>query len=402
MKIWVFNQTAGKLDSGWGERHMLLAKYWNPSGDTVIFSGSYNHLFKNQPKTKGLFTTEKIDDGLSFCWVKIWPYHGESVFKLWSMIAFSFKLLILPFYRKEKPDVILISSMPIFSVIPAYLLAKWYRSRFIFEVRDLWPETPKELKGYSNYHPVVIVMRWIERLGYKNANAIVSVLPKAHVYIDKISKKPEKFNYIPNGIEPSIFSEKTFKSKYLELIPKDKFVVGYAGTLGLANAMEYFIEAIRLLENDERFFFVFVGDGYLLNNFKSTLKGNKNVLFIPKIEKAYMQSMISNFDLCYLSRYDRKLYQYGVSYNKYYDYMYASKPVLESSAFIGDPVEYSQCGIIVKPEDPQAIIKGLEEFYHMSPEERRKIGAFGRKFVEENHLFSILGEKYKLLFNNVS
>ena len=82
--------TAGKPDSGWGERHYYFSKYWKEHYDVKIISGSYNHLFHNQPNiNKGKrYTIEKVEEGITFCWVKIPKYDGGSIFKLWSMIVF--------------------------------------------------------------------------------------------------------------------------------------------------------------------------------------------------------------------------------------------------------------------------------------------------------------------------
>ena len=102
-KIWIFNQTAGTPDSGWGERHYFLSKYWAESNyDITIFSGSYNHLFSNQPKVSSeTYTKETIEAGITFCWVKIKKYNPNSIFKLWSMLVFAWKLFFIPTNKFE-------------------------------------------------------------------------------------------------------------------------------------------------------------------------------------------------------------------------------------------------------------------------------------------------------------
>lgn len=399
-KIWVFNQTAGTPNSGWGERHYFLSKYWAKNNyDITIFSGSYNHLFNNQPKTSSqTYTKERIETGIAFCWVKIKKYNPNSIFKLWSMLIFAWKLFFIPTNKFEKPDVILISSMPLFSLIPAYLLSKKYKAKLIFEVRDLWPQTPIHLKGYSNYHPVVIIMALIEKLGYRKANHIVSVLPNAYRYINKISKNPDKFNYIPNGIDAKFVGDEQLPEEVEKRIPKDKFIVGYTGTIGLANAMEYFMDAVKLLKYNSKIHFVVVGDGYLKSNFIEDTKDLPNITFIDKIKKSQVQSMLSFFDVCYVGRYDSPLYEYGVSYNKYFDYMLAKKPILESSKRIKDPVELSDCGLIVSPENAEAINEGILKMFDLSTEQLNKFGMNGYEFVKKYHNFEFLSAQYSELF----
>ena len=398
--IWILNQTAGTPSSGWGERHYFLSKYWAKNGwNTTIFSGSYNHLFNNQPKIENkTFTKENIEKGITFSWVKIKKYNPNSIFKLWSMIVFAWKVLFIPSDEFEKPSVIIISSMPLFSVIPAYYLSKKYNAKLIFEVRDLWPQTPIHLKGYSKFHPVVVIMAVIEKFGYKKADAIVSVLPNANHYINMISKSPSKFNYIPNGIDENLVGNESLSKEIIDKIPTDKFIVGYTGTIGLANAMEYLFDAAKLLNDNSKIHFVIVGDGYLKEKFKKQTENLKNITFIDKIKKSEVQTMIKHFDICYVGRYNSPLYKHGVSYNKYFDYMLAKKPILEASNLIKDPVELSNCGIIVKPDNSEEIKKGISAFSNLSTEEMNKFGDNGYNYVKKYHNFEYLSNKYEKLF----
>jgi len=93
--IWVINQTAGNLESGWGERHYMLSKEWIKQGfDVKIISGSYNHLFINQPQVSKTFTIEKTEKGLSFCWIKTPKYYDGGYRKFWSNFIFMLKLFL--------------------------------------------------------------------------------------------------------------------------------------------------------------------------------------------------------------------------------------------------------------------------------------------------------------------
>lgn len=399
-QIWIINQTAGTPISGWGERHYYLSRFWVKNGyQTTTFSGTYNHLFINQPvKNSKSFNIDEIEEDIRFCWVKIKKYNPNSVFKLWSMIVFAFKMFFIPSNKFKKPDVVLISSMPLFSVIPAYFIAKKFKAKLLFEVRDLWPETPIHLKGYSKWHPVVLCMKYLEKFGYRKSNAIISVLPNAFHYINKISNNPDKFNYIPNGIDDKLIGKLKNSNDVIANIKKDKFVIGYTGTLGLANAMEFFIDASIILKNNTQIQFVIVGDGYLKEELRRKVISQDNIIFINKIEKSYVQDMISYFDVCYVGRFDSPLYNHGVSYNKYFDYMLAKKPILESSNLIKDPVELSGCGLIVKPEDSQAIVDGILELKKLSTESLDKLGEKGYSYVKKYHNFEYLSERYMQLF----
>ena len=397
--IWIINQYAGKKDSGWGERHYFLAKYWlKKNYRVVIISGSFNHLFTNQPTISGNFTFEKIEKNLFFCWVKIKKYKGNSIFKFLNMLLFTLKVFFLPI-KKHKPDIIIVSSMPMFTIIPAFIKKIRYKSKLIFEIRDLWPETPIHLKGLSKNNPFIIVLKFIEKFAYKKSDYIVSLLPNSYHYINKISKKPEIFKYIPNGIDEDMLENEKLPSEIIKKIPKNKFIIGYAGTIGLANTMEFFIEAAILLKANKNIHFILVGDGYKKQEFIECTKNISNITFIKKIKKSQVQNILFFFDVCYVGRYASPLYKHGVSYNKYFDYMLAKKPILESSEKIKDPVELSGGGIIVKPESAEAIVKGILKLYNLPKEELQKIGNKGYNYVKKYHNFEYLSNKYIEIFN---
>ena len=103
------------------------------------------------------FTLEKQELNLTFCWVKIPRYSGESIFKLRSMIVFAIKNMKLTSKLIGRPEGILVSSMPILPMLSGlYLKKKYSVSKLIFGIRDLRPLTPMYLKGYSKWHPMII------------------------------------------------------------------------------------------------------------------------------------------------------------------------------------------------------------------------------------------------------
>ncbi len=395
--------TAGKTDSGWGERHYYFSKFWVKKGYEVkIISGSYNHLFHNQPKVDDdkKFTLEKVEEGITFCWVKIPKYDGRSIYKLWSMIRFAIRTRKLSSELLGKPDYILVSSMPIFPILTGHYLKKKLKAKkLLFEIRDLWPLTPMYLKGYSKWHPMVLVMSWVEKFGYKKSDAIVSLLPNANVYIDKISKDPTKFHWVPNGIDESLLNNEELPDEISKEIPKNKFVIGYTGTMGMANALEYLIECSILLKENKDIHFVFVGDGYLKKELQEQVKDNTNVTFIQKINKNQVQAMLSNFSVCFVGRNNTPLFDYGVSSNKFFDYMLSKKPVISSSNKIKDPVELSGCGYVVTPENPDSIKEAILNLEKMSVEEREEIGMKGYDYVTKYHNFNYLSNLYIKLFD---
>jgi len=399
--IWVINQTAGKPDSGWGERHYNFASYWVKKGYAVkIISGSYNHLFINQPITAGKwFTHEKVAEGIEFCWVKTPVYHDGGWLKFWSNFQFLLKLFFLPTKKLGRPTHIIVSSMPIFPILNGYLFKKRFKdSKLFIEIRDLWPLTPIYLKGYSTSHPFIKIVGWFEKFAYQKSDAIVSVLPNAEPYINNISRDPKKYHWIPNGIDERLLQKEALSQAVISKIPSNKFIIGYTGTMGMANALEYLVEASILLKENTSIHFVMVGDGYLKNQLENQTTGNSNITFIDKINKSQVQQVLPLFDVCFIGRNDVKLFDYGVSSNKYFDYMLAGKPILESSNEIKSPAQLAGCSITVLPENASAIVDGILKFQGMGKVELEKLGKKGYEYVEKYHNFEYLSNLYLNIF----
>lgn len=396
--VWVINQFAGTPVSGWGERHFYLSRYWTEMGYKVnIITGSYNHMFTNTKKVEGLYNIESYD-GISFCWVKTPKYNPRSIWRFYSMLIFMFRVLQLPVKILGRPDTIIVSSMPIFPIYSGWILKRRYLAKLIFEIRDIWPLTLQYIGNKSSFHPAVIFIGWFEKLGYRVSDAVVSLLPNAKQHIEMVAGREVKFHYIPNGIDENLLSDDTVSKEILLRLPKNKFIVGYTGTLGRANALEYLIEAAKKLTENDNIYFVIVGDGYLKKELMNSCIGKRNILFLPKIPKNQVQSMISLFDICFVGRNDSPLFQHGVSANKYFDYMLAGKPILDSNNLIKDPVELSGAGIIVKPDSSSAIMEGVLKFYNMTEIERNQMGRKGSDYVRTNHKIKNLAVKYSKLF----
>jgi len=142
-----------------------------------------------------------------------------------------------------------------------------------------------------------------------------------------------------------------------------------------------------------------IGDGYLKSDLIRNSNKN-NTIFIPKVSKNQVQTILSQVDACFIGRNNTPLFDYGVSSNKYFDYMLNAKPILASTRKINDPVEQSGCGIIVNPDNAQAIADGILELFNMTLEERNEMGKKGYDFVKKYHNFDYLSDLYIEVFNS--
>lgn len=162
----------------------------------------------------------------------------------------------------ERPDVIVYSSPSPVAYLSAQHLAKRFNARLVFEVRDIWPLSLMELGGYSKKHPFIRFMQWVEDRAYRKSDRVVSNLKNAVEHMVNRGMSPEKFTWVPNGFSLDEVNLKTpLNESARRHLPKGKFIIGYTGTLGVANAMDTFIEAADRLKSRDEIAFVLVGDG---------------------------------------------------------------------------------------------------------------------------------------------
>lgn len=403
MNLWVINQFAasGNYSTGAGERHFFLAKeYLKDNIDTTIFSGSYSHLFYKHPKFKGRGKIE-LEEEIRFFWIKVPKYNPSSgLGRLLSWFWFLVNLFIVDKSKIPKPDVIIVSSMTMFPILYALGYKVWNRRvRVIFEVRDIWPLTLLEMSKISKYNPIVLLMKFIERFAYRNSDIVTSVLPLAYEHINDVANKEVKFEYIPNGIHVNYAEHNKIPDRISHLFPKNKFIITYAGAIGPANAMEHFAEAVKGLENSEKYHINIIGNGPDKPAIQSQLSKLKNVNFVDRIKKDEVHAYLKSSDLLYIGWRNKSIYKFGVSANKYNDYMLAAKPILSSSSFPDDPVIEASCGHIVAAELPEAIRDGIEYVAGLSSKQRDILGENGFKYLMEKRQYSVLAKQYLNCFN---
>ena len=388
--IWIINQYCGSIFHGMNFRSWYFAKELKKKGHCPhIISASFSHLLFKFPATNGKFTFENVED-IPFTWVKVAKYSGsQSIGRVLVMIQFMINLIFLPKKKLQKPDVIFVSSLSPLPIVSAYFWSKKYKAKLLFEVRDIWPLSLIEIGGFSKLNPLVLFFGWFEKFAYKRANKVISVLPNAKPHMESRGMNKDKFIHIPNGFN----MEEMKKSKDLDksianLIPKNKFIVGYTGSLGASNAMEYLIKASNYLENNENIHFLIFGKGQHLEKLKNNAKNN--VSFLGEIDKSQIQSAISFFDVCYIGWHNHSLYRFGISPNKIFDYMYSGKPIIHSVNTSNDIVQIAKAGVSIQPENPSEIANKIIEISKMGKEILKKWGQNGKKYVEENHTYSHL------------
>jgi glycosyltransferase involved in cell wall biosynthesis len=311
------------------------------------------------------------------------------------------------FAHKYKPDVVIASSTYPLDVIPAKLIARKSKARLIFEVHDLWPLSPMELGGFSKWHPFIILMQLAENYACRHCDALVSLLPKTKEHLVEHGLVPEKFNYIPNGICLDEYESKEPLPLEHELIltklkTENRKIICYAGSHGIANALDYLLEAANILRN-ESCGFLFVGGGPEKNRLieKADKILLKNVYFLPAVSKKSLPLLLDKCDMLFIGLQNKPLFRFGISPNKLFDYMMAGKPIIQAIKAGNDLVTENECGISVEPENAQLIADAIRTIAGLSKSESDKMGNNGKQYVVNHHNYSFLADQFIKVINKL-
>ncbi len=401
--IWIINQYASTLETGMGGRHYYLAKELAKQGHKVyLIASSYTHLLRKLPEIEDDFKIESVD-GFSFVWVKMLSYSGSHDKKrVWNWLSFAWKILKLPKVMESEPDTVLYSSPSLIPFISAERLAKKCKAKLIFEVRDIWPLSLTEIGGYSPKNFFIMLMQWIEDKAYRKSDMVLSNLPNAVEHMVSRGMKRDKFRWVPNGIDiDEVSNPEPLSDQMLMSLPKNKFMVGYVGTLGVANALDSFIQAAALTKDDDSLAWIIVGDGKEKSNLqgKSRELGLHNISFIDSVPKSSVQSILIQFDICYIGWKNQPIYRFGIAANKIPEYLYSGRPIVHGFSGFGDPVQAANAGLSIPTEDPQSIVNAVLDLKSMTPEQRACLGQNGRDYALQKYDYARLAQQLsKVLF----
>jgi glycosyltransferase involved in cell wall biosynthesis len=265
----------------------------------------------------------------------------------------------------------------------------------VFEIRDIYPLTLTEELGVSQYNPMIAVLKYIERTGYKKADLIVGTMPNLSSHVKNVLGLEKEVFFSPLGINDS-WDIPIKPSKRIDgLFPGNNcIIVGYAGSMGKTNALENFIKTIESLQSDTNLYFVLVGQGDYKEEYEKRLKNCSNAIVGPRIEQNEIPYFLSKCDILYLSTQDSKIWDYGQSMNKLVDYMMAGKPIVASYSGYPSMLNEAGSGIFVNTNSTEAIINGIREYSNLDSEKRQEIGNKGRNWVKENYSNNIVCGRY--------
>jgi len=373
---------------------------WVKSGhDVTVITGFPDYPDGIIPqKYKGYkFLIEDIG-GIRVIRTYTFPAPNKGFFRrILSFISFMISSVVQGTVASNNQEILIATSPPFLVGVSGYIISKFKNIPFIFEVRDLWPESAIQLGELKNKF-VIKFLQKIELYLYHSAKLIVPVAESTINVLLKKGIEEKKIAVIKNGVDletiPRQISNKSVNT--------NKIVVTYIGTIGLSHALDKVVESAELLKNEDSILFEIIGEGAEKENLNNLIGklGLNNIKLINKIEREQLTEYYSKADILLVTLRKLDIFRKVIP-SKIFEIMAFGKPVLISvdgeARFI---VEKARAGLFVQPENPEDLRDKIL-YLKNHPDLLKEFGKNGRIFVEENFDRSKLAQKYELLLSSI-
>ncbi|HWQ35560.1 MAG TPA: glycosyltransferase family 4 protein [Blastocatellia bacterium] len=376
------------------------ARHWAALGHEVtVITGFPNHPTGIiRPEYRGQFIRREKVDGIDLLRTWIYCAPNKGFFKrVLNFLSFFCSSFILGALLTQRPDVVVGTSPQFFCAVSAWLLSRLKRVPFVFEVRDIWPQSAIELGALKN--PLIIrALETIELLLYRRAALIVIVAESTKPYLLAKGIPADRIALIPNGIDPQYLAQAkaaSGESVRAETGLQDRFIVSYIGTHGMSHALDTVLKAAAQLRDDAAIHFLFVGEGAEKDRLRQMAAELKlaNVTFLKEQPRDRLLDFYraSDASLVPLRRLD--IFK-KVLPSKIFELMGTGSPIIcsvegEAAALI----RRAEAGLCIEPENAAALVAAIRQL-RADPHLRAQLGAAGERFVKTHYLRTVLAERY--------
>lgn len=375
------------------------ARHWVRMGHEVtVITGFPNHPTGIiRPEYRGYFIKRESIDGIDL--LRTWIYCAANkgfLRRILNFLSFFFSSFVLGALKTRRPDLIVGTSPQFFCAVSAYLLSILKRVPFVFEVRDIWPQSAIEL-GVLKNRIIIRLLEAIEMHLYRRAALIVIVAESTRQYLIDKGVDSAKIAIIPNGIDDGYLASATATPDDVrrETGLEGKFIVSYIGTHGISHALGVVLQAAGQLRDDISIHFLFIGEGAEKASLKSQAAGMNlsNVTFIDEQPRERLLAFYRASDLSLVPLKRLPIFR-KVLPSKLFELMGAGCPVIcgvEGEA--ARLVTRSEAGVCVEPENVEALVNAIR-LLRDDPALRAQMSSNGQSFVKANYLRSTLAWRY--------
>jgi glycosyltransferase involved in cell wall biosynthesis len=361
------------------------ARRWVADGHEVtVITGVPNHptgtLF---PGYRNRLLQEERIDGIRV--IRTWMYvtANEGFLRRTLNYVLFAVAAILSCLKAERPDVVVATSPQFFCGIAGAVIARLKRRPFVLEVRDLWPDSIVQL-GQMPRGRLVRLLEGLETLVYRSAAGIVVNARSFIEHIEARGVSRDRIELVYNGIDSTVFQPRPPDYELLRTHGLEgHFLVAYIGTLGLAHGLVTVVEAAERLADEKDVIFLMIGDGADRARLEQEIRrrGLSNVRLLGLRPRAEIPAWIAAVDVTLVMLRKLPVFETVIP-SKIFEFLAQERPVvLAASGEIRRLVEGAKAGLVVDPEDPDALVAAIRNV-RTHPDEAAQRARAGRKWVE--------------------
>lgn len=402
MKVIYFAEHFTTPKTGGGVRPYQMAERLLLHGHHVkMVCGGDHKLFNLSPTDKKNIYRGYID-GIDVIQISL-PYSNYDGLAKRAITFLKFAIKAIGIALKEDYDLLFATSTPLTDGLPG-IAAKWIRrKKFVFEVRDLWPEIPKAM-GLRN--PLFLWgMNILEKRSYHAADGCIGLSPGICEGIKRRSQKGKPIAMVPNGCDLDLFSPSDDKPDVIPGVKATDIVAVFTGAHGVANGLDAVLDMAKVLKgrgrNDIKM--VFVGDGKMKPSLqeRADLEGLDCCIFLDHMPKKELNEVMNRADIGLMILANIPAFYYGTSPNKFFDYIASGLPVVNNyPGWLADLINENQCGIAVEPKNPVAFADAIERLAD-NPILRTEYGKNGRALAEREFARDKLGADFVAFLESI-
>ena len=396
MKILYFHQHFTTPKGSGGTRSYEFAQALIKRGHEVtMICGQMDRDSLNLPYDSRKGWSRGVIDGIDVIALPLrYSNHDGITRRLITFFKYAFKSIKIALDFEY--DIVFATSTPLTAALPG-IFASWFKQKkFIFEVRDLWPELPRAM-GMKN--PILLTGMWIiEGWAYRSSVACVGLSPGIVEGIKRRSSRNHPIALIPNGCDLDIFKPQPRTTIKIDGIKPGDFVAGFTGAHGKANGLDAIVAVAREIKKRKINYikFLLIGDGSEKSRLQKIAANEQldSIIFHPPISKLALAQITAQLDCGLMFLDNIPAFYYGTSPNKFFDYISAGIPVVNNyPGWLAEMIKETGSGVAVPPADSLALLNSLIELYN-NPELCRQMGKSARQLAQTQFSRSQLAHQF--------
>jgi glycosyltransferase involved in cell wall biosynthesis len=387
MRVLVISQYFPPETGGTSNRIISIARGLCEAGHEVhVIAEKPNHPegLIREDYQGGIFDERKYDGiPATYTWVYTRP-EKNFISRILFYVSFMMMAVLGAIRTDDEFDVVLASSPPLFVGLSGWLAAKIKGAKFVFDVRDIWPEVAVAMGALTN-PSAIQVAEGLEHFIYKRADGITAVTDSFCEHIRQTVGERVPMRRVMNGTMPDVFRQDARREEMRkQLGVEDKFVVTYAGNLGLAQGLPHIIDAAETLQGEgDGVVFLMLGSGPVKAHLmeEAERRDLQNIRFLDRVPLEEAAAHMAASDALLVPLEDHEIYQQFIP-SKLFDSMASGRPVLLSvDGEARSILEDAGGGLYYPAEDGMALANRIRWLLD-HPEERKAMGEHGREYAQ--------------------